>query len=36
MAAQKLWKRYVLRASAIHGRGVFATSTIGKGTVLIE
>ena len=33
-AAQK--KRYRVRHSGIHGRGVFATTTIAKGTLIIE
>jgi uncharacterized protein len=36
MAAHKPKKPYVVRDSAIHGRGVFATRKIRKGTVIVE
>jgi SET domain-containing protein len=36
MPAQKKSKPYTVRRSAIHGRGVFASRTIRKGTVIIE
>jgi uncharacterized protein len=36
MPAAKLPRPYVVRNSAIHGRGVFATRTIRKGTEIIE
>ena len=36
MAAGKQQERYSVRRSGIHGRGVFATEKIRKGTVIIE
>ena len=36
MTAVALKKRYSVRGSAIHGRGVFATEPIRKGTVIVE
>jgi len=36
LAAGKHQKRYSVRRSGIHGRGVFATEKIRKGTVIIE
>ena len=36
MAAALTKKIYVVRNSGIHGRGVFATKKISKGTVIIE
>lgn len=36
MADHGLKKRYEVRSSAIHGRGVFAKKKIRKGTVIIE
>jgi uncharacterized protein len=36
MAATPEKKTYVVRISGIHGRGVFATQKISKGTVIIE
>jgi len=36
MPALKRSKPYSVRSSAIHGRGVFASRTIRKGTVVIE
>jgi SET domain-containing protein len=36
MAADRKKKRYSVRDSGIHGRGVFATEKIPKGTVIIE
>jgi len=36
MSARKQKKRYSVRNSGIHGRGVFATEKIGKGTVIME
>jgi SET domain-containing protein len=36
MAKPKTKKRYVVRSSGIHGRGVFATATIRKNARIIE
>ena len=36
MAAHKFKKRFVVRSSEIHGRGVFAKRKIRKGTVIVE
>ncbi len=36
MAAETLRKRYSVRSSGIHGRGVFAAEPIRKGTLIIE
>jgi SET domain-containing protein len=36
MAAAKRKRRYAVRHSVIHGRGVFATRKIRKGTVILE
>jgi len=36
LAAGKQQERYSVRRSGIHGRGVFATEKIRKGTVIIE
>jgi len=36
MPAFKISKPYSVRSSAIHGRGVFASRTIRKGTVIVE
>lgn len=36
MAANLQKKSYSVRNSGIHGRGVFATENIGKGTVIVE
>jgi uncharacterized protein len=36
MAATKRKKLYAVRNSGIHGRGVFATENIRKGTVIVE
>ncbi len=36
MAAAKRKRRYAVRNSVIHGRGVFATRKIRKGTVILE
>jgi len=36
MAMHKSKKCYVVRESAVHGRGVFATRKIRKGTVIVE
>jgi len=36
MAAAKRKRRYAVRNSIIHGRGVFATKKIRKGTVILE
>ncbi len=34
--AEKKSRSYAVRSSGIHGRGVFATKTIRKGTVIVE
>ena len=36
MTATKRQRRYAVRNSGIHGRGVFATKKIRKGTVIVE
>ena len=36
MAAKKAKKIYAVRDSGIHGRGVFATELIRRGTVVVE
>ena len=36
MATAKKRKSYAVRISLIHGRGVFTTKKIRKGTVIVE